>query len=107
MKKHIATVFVGLTLLAATSMADASDWGHGGVHASVSIGVPIGNYGYAVVNTGPAYYPAPVYYAAPYYYAPRPVYYNGGYAQGWKHGNKRHGHHDNGHDYYEGHGHGH
>ena len=118
MNKLITTVLVGLPLLAATSLAEAHGWGHGGVQASVSIGVPIGNYGYAVVGTGPAYYPAPVYYPAPayyparvyypapYYYPPRATYYGGGYGPGWKHGKKHHGHHDDRRYYYDGYGYG-
>lgn len=122
MNKLITAIFVGLPLLAATSLAGASGWGHGGVQASVNIGFPIGNHGYAAIGTGPiyypapvyyptrAYYPAPVYYAAPYYYAPRPAYYNPRYGrrynQGWTHSNRRNHHYDNRRDYYEGRGRG-
>jgi len=122
MNKLIATIIVGLPLLAATSLADANGWGNGGVRASISIGVPIGNYGYAAVSTGPvyypapvyyptqAYYPAPVYYPAPYYYAPRPVYYGRGYGPEYgsnrKHGKKNHSHYDQKRGYNNGYGYG-
>ena len=122
MNKLITTVLIGLPLLAATSLAQAAGWGHGGVQASVSIGVPIGNYGYAVVGTGPVYYPAPVYYPppayyparvyypAPYYYPPPQAWYGPGYSPGygpgWKHGKKHHGHHDDRRNYYDGYGYG-
>jgi hypothetical protein len=124
MNKLIAAVLVGLPLLAATSLAQAdgrpNGWGHSGVQASVTIGVPIGNHGYAVVGTGPAYYPgpvyypapayypAPVYYSTPYYYAPPPAYYGPVHGPGWKHGKKHHRHHDDRRGYYYGgNGHGH
>jgi len=127
MKKLITTIVVGLPLLAAASLADANGWGHGGVQASVSIGIPIGNYGYAAIGTGPtyypapvyypsqAYYPAPVYYPAPYYYAPRPVYYNPGYGpgygrgydQGRRYGSNHNDRYNNRRNYYDGRGHSH
>ena len=92
MKKLLATLIIGTSALAFASGAHA----HGGsgvaVQGAVSIGVPIGNNGYAVVGVGPAYYPQPVYYPAPRYYAPAVVYAPPRYVYGGKkHHHKKHG----------------
>ena len=81
MKKRITILLAGMALLTAATVAQAHPRGYGVVHGSVSIAVPLGHHGYAVLGT------APYYYAAPY----APYRYDYGYRHGNRHG-YGHGH---------------
>jgi len=98
MNKLLKTLIIGLPLLAFASVAQAGHEPRVAVQGSITVGVPIGPNGYAVVGVAPAYYPQPVYYPVPRYYAapryytaPYPVYRDARYRHhhnkhGWKHG---------------------
>jgi hypothetical protein len=86
MKKFAITLIAGLTLLAAASVAQAHQRYYGGVRAAVSIAVPVGHHGFAVLGTAPYYYPVRYHYRAPYVGRA----YARGYVSGYRHARKHH-----------------
>lgn len=98
MKKFAVTLIVGITFLAAASVAQAHSRYYGGYRGAISVAVPVGHHGYAVLSTAPYYYPARYYYPAPYIRRG----YLGGYGNAYRHGHKhgvKHGQHHNHHGY--------
>lgn len=102
MKKFAVTLILGITFLAAASVAQAHSRYYGGYRGAISVAVPVGHYGYAVLSTAPYYYPARHYYPAPYVRSGYLHGYDDGYRHRNKHGKKHRRHHD-GHGYDGGH----
>jgi len=96
MKKFTITVIVGITLLAAASAAQAHSRYHSDFRGSVSVAIPVGHHGYAVLGAGPYFY-GPAFYRpipyARYNYLP-------GYDYRHRHVHKHKHRHDKRHDYY-------
>jgi len=90
MKKLVFTVIAGFSLLAVASVAQAHQRYYGGVRAAVSIAVPVGHHGIAVLGTAPYYYPVRYHYREPYLGR----YYARGYVSGYRHARKHHWKHD-------------
>jgi len=89
MKKSAINAIVGMALLATAAVAQAHQPYHGGVRAAVSVTVPVGRNGYAVLATAPYAYPARYYYPASYVRYD----YVRGYGYGYRHGYKHHDKH--------------
>ena len=70
MKKLVTTLLIGTALLTGATAVQAHPRGYGGIHGSVSIAVPLGHNGYALLGTAPYYYPYAGY----------------GYVYGYRHG---------------------
>ena len=102
MKKFAITLIVGITLLAAASVAQAHSGCYGGYRGALSLAVPVGHHGYAVLGTAPYYYPGRYYYPAPYVRRGYVRGYRNGYPHGNKHG-KKHGRHHDDYRYYDDH----
>jgi hypothetical protein len=100
MKKLVTILSVTSLLLAAASTAQAHPNGAVGLQASISIAVPIGHNGYAVLGTGP-YYAAPYYPAPRYYHVPPARAYGPAYRHGHGHGkgHSKHHHSSRAHDH--------
>ena len=90
MKKFAITVIAGLSLLAVASVAQAHTRYYGGVRAAVSIAVPVGHHGIAVLGTAPYYYPVRYHYREPYIGRA----YARGYVSGYRHARKHHWKHE-------------
>jgi len=80
--------------LATATLAQAHQPYNGGFRAAVSVAVPVGHNGYAVLATAPYLYPAPYYYPATYVRYDYVRGYKGGYRHGYKRYKKHGKHHD-------------
>lgn len=97
MKRFTIAIIAGIMLLATASAAQAHSRHHGGFRGSVSIAVPVGHHGYAVLGSGPYFYGY-----GPAFYRPVPYArydYALGYKYGYRHGHRHKHRHDKRHHY--------